>query len=372
MPDSSDSLEQLTASVRDLASRVGTQAATLTGLGARLDSLDARLESAQAVGLHNADRIESVAAEHSEFARLEASVRHVREELLGAVARLETELRDSASAVSARHGRDFGLISAELRALAGQIEPLADLAAAVDAVGRRASADEARVARLEGRIAEVAAERTVIDGRVSLAERHFETLVDGLRDKVAAYSDELPGYRSQIEMQTETVREARAVADAMRAEAERIAGAHHATAEAERLFEARVVKALEDHRDQVESGWERFRHAQEQQWSALAGANADRDRQLARFSGELESVREAVDRTRSELVESRRVHLDAVVALRRDVAKGVAALRTAIGAAVGTIETGLPEDERSSAAPERREAVRKALRSRHAPDDDQR
>lgn len=397
MTDREGQVEQIAAHSRELAAALERQAAALADLVGRIDSLEARLGATQSAQQRSAERleratveldrgpelqsladqmtalrgsqtqtaehVERIAAQLGEIGRLDAAIRHLRDEMGARTETGERALRAEIATVAGKQAGDVSQLVRELHALRERVDELAPVQERITALDRRQSEETGARDRLSARIDELAGEKAEILEVFRRLDRHVEARIAGLDERVEEAGAEVATWRARLDATTEVVREARGVAEAMRAETDRIAEAHHATAEAERLFEDRVLALVADVRHDMERALEQMGHAWDQRWSALADANAERDRAVARLASDLTELAGRLERLDAVAAERSREQAVTVEALRRDVAAVLGRWHDALGAGIDIVEGALPEEERSAEAAERRDAVRRSLRA---------
>ena len=348
------------------AERLEQLAVTLDA-SAALDSLAAQVAAARAAQSDTATRVERLAADLTAIGRVEASLGQLRREVLEQLDGRERALRGEVGEIDARLGRDATQLGRELRALGERVEAWSGLSDRLAAMDRRQQEQLEAHARLEARVEAVAAERATLTEALHRVEKQVGVRLDDLAERVGGLGAEIGAWRARIEAQSETVRDAHAVAAEMRAEAVRMREAHHATAEAQRIAEGRTNATLEVMRQEMDQVWAHFLQERARVWSDLKADNDDRDEHLARLDGQerdLSAQMEALDRRLGERIAGLS---EALLDLRRDVTAALAHGRTAAEAAVAEVEGALPSGERSTETVERRQAVRRALRARHGP-----
>jgi hypothetical protein len=330
----------------------------------QLGALSAQLEATRAAQSRLADRMEHVTAQLGQLARLEDALTHIRNEVVGQIGEREAALRTELRGFGEIIARDR---EANGRALAGLVERLEALGALADRVAvaesRLGSTSDA-AARAFARAEEVASERVAIEDAVRLAEQKSEARLAALAVTIEDLASEVATWRARIDAQTEAVREARGVADTMSLRARELLDAHHATAEAQRIAEGRVDASLAAMREDVRGHWDRFLQQRKVDWSELARARDLRGEEIAAQAAAVAARLADIDAALGR-IDGRLIALaEADAAQRRTVAEAMSVWRTALVEATDIVEAELPPEQRTALAGERREAVRRDLRTR--------
>lgn len=391
-------VEQVMALLRDLAAAVEQQSARLVELTGRVDSIESGLVAVRATQVQTADRLErmageidvradlaaltsqvgalraaqveagqrseALAADLTKVSRVDASVGRLRDEMCAQIDTAQRALESEVTAVRQAQQRDVTELGREVHVLRQDAEAARRLPDRMTGLERRLADSDQTVAKAELRIEEVAAGRLELADMLKRSELHLIARLDGLGQRVDELATDVGEWRGRIDANVETVREARGVAESMRAEAERLATAHHATTEGQRLFEGRVQTALEGIRSELQSAWEHARQADERVSSGLADSNAEREREVAALHAAVDDLDRAIAALRRGMATDRDLHEEALRKLRADVGGALAALQESTAKASELVESGLPQGQRSADHTERREALRVALKAR--------
>jgi DNA repair exonuclease SbcCD ATPase subunit len=395
-------LEQLSEASRRTADALESMRAEMVAYRGRIEALETHLHESQAAGRRTAERVERVAAELERLKGLEAlngqiealreshvrtddRIQQVAGELTrigrveGAVAQLRTEagqeiesqsqqLRGEIAAQAKRRVEDGRDVAREIQSLATRLDQVERLGPRIEALARHQDEAVQAIHGTEARIDALATDAPRLEEALRRTEQHVAVEVTGLAEQVATLQEAIATWRARIEAQSETVRAAESVADAMQQEVARIHAAHHSTAEAQRMAEGRVDATLTAIREDVEARWERFLTERGKHWSAFA---REIDTRETAVRDEIAAAREAVETRIDELQTGLDIGLEIqgkdLAELQRLVAAFVRSLRDVGAESAESFGASLPSADPSSESAERRQALRRALRARRSP-----
>ena len=358
-------VDRLSQASQRTASDVERLAALVNALQARITSLESQLEATGSARTATADRLERLAAGLQRLERFERNLGEIRSEMTSvageAQRRLEAATKEWREQGTREHEQvvrafdDFGERLNRIEAARDRDDTAArieSVARDVTRVGHFLQQVDDRASRLEQ-----APPRT--DPAVSTRLDAFDGAIEDLRDHFDAW-------QRKIEEQSEIVRRARSVADSMRGQVDEISRAHHATAEAQRIAEARTEKALQALQAEGAEKWARFETARRHEWDKLAKELSERASAAAVTSERIEELAAHLDAlatsTDEELDETRSVSLERY----RRIVTALQSLRDATMGMLDETELGLPTGERSSVEDERKAARRRAFRARRS------
>jgi DNA repair exonuclease SbcCD ATPase subunit len=367
MTPPSDRVEELSVASRHTAAKLETIGATVSQLRARLDALEEHLEAAQATHVRTTERIETVRTELGRIGRIEASVGHARDELASQIQAREQSLRQELLEARLQAAKEAERIGREIPPLVARLDALPGIVNRLDASERERNDLMREVQSLSAQIEEVAAERAGIEEVMRRAETRLAARIEGFSAELAGLREELVSWRGRIEGQSEAVREARAVADEMRAEVGRIQQVTQVAAEAQRVAEARVATHLEDMREESAAEWQRFRQQRAADWAQLARENSARDDQGRELVRGLESAVERITQLETGLLDTQAeavVRAEDLREIRRSLVGLLTRLRDTTSDSTDVFQQGLTRDEQDGVLEARRQAARRALRAR--------
>lgn len=393
-------LEQLTESSRRSADALATLAAEMAALRAEVGEIDGRVGELRKLQHAAAERFERVAAEvdrmraepvgaqlealrssqtdaQAQLERLDGQLRRV-ERAEASIARLRDEVGQQLEAREqilrteilnqSRQRRDDGdALGRELRGLASRVDTALAQQQQLDALVFQRDAMQGELQALAARVEALGADGAERGEALRRSETGLSSRILGLDARMEAVETGLSGWQARLEQQLETVREAQAIAQRMQVEAEGLRRESHAAAEAWRVAEGRVDESLASMRKDAESRWERF----------LGERRNDREAHARQHADELRGVREAREQAVAELEQS-------LEALRQELQAGLSVtgrdldemkhrlssyfrnLRAQIDETAEAFDTQLPSDDPSAVDPERRQALRRALRARRS------
>lgn len=360
-------LHESQASGRRTAERVERLAAELERLKG-LESLNGQIEALRENHVRTDDRIQQVAADLARIGRVESAVAQLRTEAGQEIEAQSQLLRGEIAAQTKRRVEDGRDVARELHSLATRLDQVERLAPRIEALSRHQDEAVQAIHGAGARIDALATEAPRLEEALRRTEQHVAVEVAGLAEQVAALQADIGTWRARIEAQSETVRAAESVADAMQLEVARILTAHHSTAEAQRVSEGRVDATLAAMRDDIEARWERFLAERGKHWAAFA---REIDTRETAVRDEISAAREAVETRIDELQAGLDIGLEIqskdLAELQRLVAAFVRSLRDVVAESAETFGASLPSADPSSESAERRQALRRALRARRSP-----
>ncbi len=364
--DTATPITQLSEAARQSAARIESLAAEIVALRARVDGLDTRVEAANTSAQQSLSRWEALPAELARLARLEAALTQLRVELTHGQAAHQDATASEVRSLQGRLADEARRLSLEVGLLVPRLEALEAQVPRLDGLERERASLARAVQAQDARLDAVAAERAVFQEEIGRAEQRNQARAEAMQAQVREQEAEMGQWRTRIESQAELVREARAVAEHMRAEANRLAQDHHAMAEAERMFEQRVEGLLSGLRREVAEEWQRFRRDRALDWSTLAQANDRRDRLDAQLTERLDGLAERLEALERDATAGLATRAAEIRALRQDLASALGAWRQTLGEATELVEATVGQSETAAAVEERRQALRRALRAQRA------
>jgi chromosome segregation ATPase len=216
----------------------------------------------------------------------------------------------------------------------------------------------------------LAGERLAIEVAGRQRETRLQGHVDTLALEVAQLRAEMAPWPGRIDAQTETVRQARAVADEMREEVGRLERDQHELAETQRLWEGRIEGILAAQRGETEQVWRTFLTERGHDWQRLQADISARDERLAEIAGRVEELATNLAAVRGAVEDVAADQAAAVLGLRRQLLDLVTRWRDGTTEIALAIEADLPYDEQPTVREEQRQAQRRAMRAHRASHED--
>jgi|GEM_PF-6792381 chromosome segregation ATPase len=396
-------VDQLAEQARMLAGTVESQSAALDALSARLEALEGQLQAALAMQTTGAERIERLAVEldagpridvlssqiealrqaherdaerleklAAQMVRIEEqrSVRQLSNEVSARIEAIEIKIESELDEMRRRAAAEQAAIAVELQNSADRTLEVEGELERITSLERHISETDRSVQGLSSELAEAAEQRSRILESFRQTEQRLVSRIEALSAKLDETTDEVASWRALIDKQSRTVHEARAVADSMREEAQRLREEHHAVAEAQRLAEERVEASLARMRDESEHTWSLFLAQRDKDRQAAAAASAARDEKLKEHTADLERALAGLDDLAGRLASESERQTESLWQLRRELTETLQQLRDHAATALERVGAGLPPDEQPGVEAERRDATRRALRARRGTDED--
>jgi chromosome segregation ATPase len=366
MTTTGDPITQISETTRRSAARVEALALELANLRTRLDGLDARVEGANSASLSTGERVESLRAEVKGLNWVEPALNRLQAEMASTQA---TQRHDAAQAVSQLQDRlvsEIDRLGAELGRLTVRVEALQSLTPRLDALERERGAVARSISAVDARVDQIAAERTGFQEELRRTDQRGLQRLEELLEPLKELQIEIDAWRGRIDQNAETVREVRTVADHMRAEVGEIRQEHHATAESQRVFEARVEGLLTAMRRESAEEWQRFLSQRDADWILLARANEQRDAAAEALRADLDAAVARLAEVEAELPVGLARQVQALAELRRDLQQAFSGWRESFTEATAIVEGIVGQGETAAALEERRQALRRTLRAQRS------
>ncbi len=364
MEAKTDRLDQLAGASRRTAADLESLRAGLASLQGRVEAAENHLAETQAAHARTAAELERVRHQLVQVDRLETRVSELRDELTERLSAQEQSLHQALVEFNRRLDADVKGVGRELTALTGRVREIEGLsgrlAAAVRGHGELASELNTLMAHIEA----VAEERTGFDEALRQVEVRLGARLDGVGSELERQRQDIDSWQERIELQSTTVREARTVADEMRAQVGQLQQDQHEVAEAQRLWEARIDALLEDQRSEADSAWHTFLTQRTQEWNQHTAAHAAWDTRLDELAERTGGVETAIGALESQVADSLAAQTAALDELRHRLLAAVGSWSETADTLAQAVEADLPPEEQRSAIDARRQARRRAMRAR--------
>jgi chromosome segregation ATPase len=331
----------------------------------RVETLEKQLETVLARQTQATERVDQVVGALDRLGRIETAMGQLRTELGLQLAEQTETVRQDLSAAAHQRADDNARIGREVQMLMGRVDATETLHNRLAATERQQSELSLQHNQLTVRIDDLGEERLSLTEQLHRVEQQVVSRLQGFAAELTPMQTDIEQLREEIRRQTETVREARQVADLMRSEAAELHRDQHATAEAERIFEANIVVQLDALRKEAAEEWARFLALRSREWTSHAQLTDAREAVLrdlvaeARAAGAardaaIETALEAADRSLAGTIED----------TRRLLALIVDGLRQTAAVAAGHHLPETAAEEAPADLGERRRALREALQAR--------
>jgi chromosome segregation ATPase len=361
-----DPLHVVASSAKQSAERLETVTAELAVNRSRLDALEKELQGALSAALAAAERLERLRAELLRLGQLEGSLGELRDALAREHEARHREVKADVGALQTRLQGEIDRLGRQLGQQGSRIERVEALTGRLDTLERERGAVDRAFAAVDARLDALAAERPALVEELRRSEQREQTRLDGLAAQLRALEDVVGTWRGLLEGSSETVREARQVADHMREEVGRLRQEQHALAETQRVFEGRVEGLLTAQRNAWAEEWHRFHRERAAEWAMLGRANSARDALDQDLGGRLEALSERLSTLEREVGLGQAADREALAALRHDLVTALGAWRHSLAEATERLEEAVGHGETAAAAEARRQATRRALRAGRA------
>jgi len=343
----------------------------LERLGAEVERLRAdqnvagQLEALGAQQVRLADRTEQLTGELRRVDQLQASLAQMGRELTSDIANRDHALRTEIQAMNRLRAEEGERLGRTVHSLIARDEQVGAQGRTLESLARQQTellrALEAHESRLDGFVAALAAR----EESARQQEQRLRASIMELQVQLQDLGATVGHWQGRLDDQTETLREARNLVDQAGQEADRLRVEHHATREALRVGGERMDSALASLRQEIEARWEQFLASRRQDWTTLTQERGAEQRALA---DALAALRGGIDAELALLSEGLSAGLDLgrqdMDSLRHRMGLFMRGLREAVLAGAESLEVDLPSSDPGAQSPERRQALRRALRAR--------
>lgn len=328
-------------------------------------NVSGQLEALGAQQVRLADRAEQLTTELRRVDQLQASLAQMGRELTSEIASRDHALRAELQAQGRLRAEEGERLGRTLQSLIARDEQVGAQGRTLESLGRQQTellrAMEAHESRLDGFVAALAAREE--------AARQLEQRLRGssmeLQARLQDLTTTVSHWQGRLDEQTETLREARGLVDQAGQEANRLRVEHHATLEALRVGGERMDGALAILRQEIAARWEQFLAGRRQDWTTLSQERGVEQRAVA---DALAALRGGIDAELALLAEGLSAGLELgrqdMDSLRHRMGLFIRGLREAVLAGAESLDVDLPSSDPGAQSPERRQALRRALRAR--------
>lgn len=329
------------------------------------DARPAQLEALAAQQQRQAEQLENLATEFRRAERLQAGLAQLSRELQAELTSREQALRHELQGQIRQRQEETERLGRSLQGFLARDEALAALDKALESQGRQL-ADLQRQSQ-----GQALAHDTLQAGLVQRDEalRQVEQRLRAgqmeQRAELQALGEAIAQWQEKAEAQQETLRQARGLVDEGRAAAERLRLEHQASRQEIRVAGERTDHALAALRQENAQRWELLAAERRRDWTGLA---QDRAAERQALGDELKALREAVEAELALMSAGLAAGLDLARAdldsMRHRLGLAMRGLREAFAETAESFAVDLPSGDPSGQAPERRQALRRALRAR--------
>ena len=368
-------MQNIEAELREMLKSQLDAAERSERLALRVEDLDkssphTQLEALRSAHTKTESQINVLQEEIQRLETLKKSMTEMRREVVNQIDERERALRVDLDTMGRQRIKESEQFSREYQGLRSRLDLVEDWGDTLEAVERRVDEQIRVVQDLEqvdeslrqemGRREEASRQR---EERMAQQNRDLGAVIQGMKELVNTW-------QGRIEAQDKNLAQSQGIARDMQLEAVKLREEQHAAGEAQRLHEGRVENLITNMQTSVDARFEQLASLREEDWSKRERVIRDADA----------SIVESVDLLRSQLQ-------DAQVRLEETIQAGVAVnqkdieelgrrlsiflrlLRDATAEGSDAFEPSLPSDDPATVGPERRQALRRALRARRAAQD---
>ncbi len=331
-------------------------------------SLGAQIEALRGSQTEAQSRLEGLEGKLRRVEQVEASMGQMQREIGSQIEDRERALRSEIEAQSRQRGDDGAQVARELRSLEERVEKALAYREKLEVLEHGRNALSGEIEDLTERL-EALDERGTRAGaeRQKRSQHAASSQIEGERQRIDALEEVVGGWQERIERQLETLQESQAIAQQMQQEAERLRRESHAAAEAWRVAEGRVDEHLAQMRQDIEERAQRLEDRRRNGWEAH-GRLHESERREEREAREaaIAQIEETMDGLRQELQTGLEVTGRDIAEVKHRLGGYFRSLQQQLAETAETFEVNLPSDDPAAVDPERRQALRRALRARRA------
>lgn len=328
-------------------------------------SVTSQVEALGAQQVRLAERAEQLAVDLRRVDQLQASLLQLGRELTAEIASRDHALRSELQAQSRQRLEEGERLVRSLQPLVARGEAIATMDKALESLARQQTDLLRQLQAQASRLDDLAASLGPRDELARQQEQRLRAEIQELRPQLQDLTGTVGRWQGHLEEQSETLREARGMVEQARVEADRLRVDHHATKEQVRVAAEQVDAALVGLRQEIAGRWEQFLAGRRQDWISLSQERLTERQALA---DALNALRGGIDAELSILSEGLSAGLDLgrkdLESLRHRMGLFVRGLRDATLVGAESFDVDLPSGDPGGQSPERRQALRRALRAR--------
>lgn len=328
-------------------------------------SLAGQVEALGAQQMRLAERAEQLAVDLRRIDQLQAGLTQLGRELTGELTSRDHALRSELQAQSRQRVEEGERLNRSLQPLVARGEAITAMDKALESLARQQTDLLRQLQAQDVRLGDLAASLGSRDEQARQQEQRLRATILELRAQMQELAATVGRWQGHLEAQSETLREARGVVEQARLEADRLRVEFHASKEQTRVAAERVDAALVGLREESAGIWEQFLTRRRQDWTTLAQERLAERQALA---DELNALRGGMDAELVALAEGLSAGLELgrqdLDSLRHRMGLFMLRLRDSVLAGAESFDVDLPSGDPGAQSPERRQALRRALRAR--------
>lgn len=328
-------------------------------------SLAGQVEALGAQQMRLAERSEQLAVDLRRIDQLQAGLTQLGRELTGELTSRDHALRSELQAQSRQRVEEGERLNRSLQPLVARGEAITAMDKALESLARQQTDLLRQLQAQDVRLGDLAASLGSRDEQARQQEQRLRATILESRAQMQELAATVGRWQGHLEAQSETLREARGVVEQARLEADRLRVEFHASKEQTRVAAERVDAALVGLREESAGIWEQFLTRRRQDWTTLAQERLAERQALA---DELNALRGGMDAELVALAEGLSAGLELgrqdLDSLRHRMGLFMLRLRDSVLAGAESFDVDLPSGDPGAQSPERRQALRRALRAR--------
>ncbi len=328
-------------------------------------SLAGQVEALGAQQMRLAERAEQLAVDLRRIDQLQAGLTQLGRELTGELTSRDHALRSELQAQSRQRVEEGERLNRSLQPLVARGEAITAMDKALESLARQQTDLLRQLQAQDVRLGHLAASLGSRDEQARQQEQRLRATILESRAQMQELAATVGRWQGHLEAQSETLREARGVVEQARLEADRLRVEFHASKEQTRVAAERVDAALVGLREESAGIWEQFLTRRRLDWTTLAQERLAERQALA---DELNALRGGMDAELVALAEGLSAGLELgrqdLDSLRHRMGLFMLRLRDSVLAGAESFDVDLPSGDPGAQSPERRQALRRALRAR--------
>lgn len=328
-------------------------------------SLAGQVEALGAQQMRLAERAEQLAVDLRRIDQLQAGLTQLGRELTGELTSRDHALRSELQAQSRQRVEEGERLNRSLQPLVARGEAITAMDKALESLARQQTDLLRQLQAQDVRLGDLAASLGSRDEQARQQEQRLRATILESRAQMQELAATVGRWQGHLEAQSETLREARGVVEQARLEADRLRVEFHASKEQTRVAAERVDAALVGLREESAGIWEQFLTRRRLDWTTLAQERLAERQALA---DELNALRGGMDAELVALAEGLSAGLELgrqdLDSLRHRMGLFMLRLRDSVLAGAESFDVDLPSGDPGAQSPERRQALRRALRAR--------
>lgn len=328
-------------------------------------SLAGQVEALGAQQMRLAERAEQLGVDLRRIDQLQAGLTQLGRELTGELTSRDHALRSELQAQSRQRMEEGERLNRSLQPLVARGEAITAMDKALESLARQQTDLLRQLQAQDVRLGDLAASLGPRDEQARQQEQRLRATILESRAQMQELAATVGRWQGHLEAQSETLREARGVVEQARLEADRLRVEFHASKEQTRVAAERVDAALVGLREESAGIWEQFLTRRRLDWTTLAQERLAERQALA---DELNALRGGMDAELVALAEGLSAGLELgrqdLDSLRHRMGLFMLRLRDSVLAGAESFDVDLPSGDPGAQSPERRQALRRALRAR--------